>query len=80
MDVPLGDQKSVFVHLSDENVESDAGCLIGSTEVHAGGSHPGQEPATTQTVRSVPGRHRADQLEVCGGAAEGVSLEGVFLF
>lgn len=54
--------------------------LIGSPEVHAGGSHPGQEPAATQTVGSVAGRHRADQLEVRGGAAEGVSLEGDFLF
>lgn len=64
----------VFAHLNDENVDTDR--LIGSPEVHAGGSHPGQEPAATQTVRPVPGRHRADQLEVCGGAAEGVSPKG----
>lgn len=71
---------SIFAHPNDVKLESDwSSDCIGSPEVHAGGSHPGQEPAATQTLRSVPGCHRADQLEVRGGAAEGVPLEGDFL-
>lgn len=49
---------------------------VWSPEVHAGGTQPWKEPSTAQTFWSVSCCHRSDQLEVCGGAAQGVSHEG----
>lgn len=46
------------------------------SEVHAGGPKLGEEPATAQTVWPVACCHCSDQLEVCGGPAQGVPHEG----
>lgn len=63
--------------MSEEGVEVTVVCLWARPiEVHAGGEDPGEEPSAAQTVGPLPRRHRSDQLEIRGGAAEGVSHEG----
>lgn len=50
-------------------------CIL--SEVHPGGEEPGHHHQTAQTVQLVTLRHRPDELEVCGGSAEGVQEQGL---